>query len=335
MNFFKIYSERYLFGELIIKDYSLYCISTYYNDSPFDYKNVSMIINNELLTEFKEEGYNEPEPCRVIIYSLLKKSLKYNVEVKYKTITNKYTIYPFITSSNTFTACTLFKDDYIHIESYYNYYKSQGVDKFYLYYNGNISKIYDKLFKANDIEYHEFNITYFDDKPINKYKGYYDINIKPNYKYHAQMMFLTICKIIYLPNTEYLLLNDLDEYIYNPKNTLLEKVKLNNAICITFPNKWSKIQEETKEKIILNVASISHSMIKHDKNECKKICNGFDRSKCVYSKYYKGFFGIHHPKKYKDYIKDNETVMYHIIDKGHSERTHLIVDPYTVIINKS
>lgn len=331
--FFKIYPERYLFVDLIIKDSLLYCISTYYNDLLFDFKDVIMTVNNNILKEFKEEGYNESEPCRVIIYTLPKTSSVYDIQVKWSSITNKYIIHPLSLIHNTFTACTLFKDDYKHIESYYNYYKSQGVDKFYLYYNGSISKIYESLFKASDIEYREFNINYFDTKPIHPFKGYYDVN-KSNYGYHAQMLFLTICKIRYLPTTDYLLLNDLDEYIYNPQYTLLERVKIKKTTCLIFKNQWSKIKEETKEKIVLNVTKISHVMVDHDPTKCDIVCDGWERSKCVYSKDYTGFFGVHRPKKYKDYVQDNDTIMYHITDKGHAEREVLVINPYEVVIKK-
>lgn len=338
---FRICEDRYLFSDLVIRDSTLYCVSTYYNDYKVNFAKVDMKVNGKKLTSFKESGYDEPEPCRIIMYTV-EPATSYDIEVSFLHRNMKYTILPEKSKSWTFIACTLFKYDYYNIEGYYHYYKKQGVEKFFLYYNGLLSEMKGKLFTAPEIEYYEWPFCYFDTQPSKDIRyhgnGYYKMmNVKPNHGHHAQLMFLNTVRIKYFPYTEYLLLNDLDEYIYNPDRTILEQVKMISKPCVAFANKWSAIKEETKDAYVLNVSTVMHDMYcrskEHSTKNCEKKCDGYDRAKCVYHKSYTGFFGVHHPK-YNTFYEDDSTGMYHIIDKGHPERTDVIIKSYEFVVKK-
>lgn len=288
---FRIINNTYLFTDAIIKNNKLELVTTYYNNTPFDFNNIVVKLNNIQLKTFTDTGYNEYEPVRLITYDIIDISCnnetnnEFDLSVTYNNINKQYRISPInIVVKNKFTIATLFKNDYKHIENFYQYYKSQGVDRFCLYYNGVLKNMEDKFFKRPDIEYFEWNIKYWGESG--------------NHTHHAQLLFLTHVRVRYIGTCDYLLLNDIDEYIYTPKYKLIEYLKENPSDSYMIRNKFATVKERTKDKVIIY--------------SNKNFNNWRERSKCIYSKDFKGFMSIHEPKHYEKYKKVEDIFMYHI-----------------------
>jgi hypothetical protein len=130
------------------------------------------------------------------------------------------------------TVTTLFKDDFNLFPIYYKYYKSQGVDHFYLYYNNNIENLDQNFYKyinsLNDVTLTEWNYRYLNDDST-------------KYKHHAQLG--QIHDALYRfgkNNSKYMIFNDFDEY-FKIKGITIKNYLLNNPNVSTFGfcNRWS------------------------------------------------------------------------------------------------
>tara|TARA_A100001015_G_scaffold223726_1_gene252081 strand:+ start:140 stop:1144 length:1005 start_codon:yes stop_codon:yes gene_type:complete len=122
---------------------------------------------------------------------------------------------------------TLFKSDYKLIKIFYEYYKKQGVDHFYMYYNGTISDDIKKYYNKEDITLMEWNYVY-----NNK-----DSVLPRHYAQPGQMhdALYRFGKDEY----EYMLFCDLDEYLYIKDKKLIELVRDESVDTFGFRNLWA------------------------------------------------------------------------------------------------
>jgi len=138
--------------------------------------------------------------------------------------------------SNFLCLTTLFKDDYNLFPNFYNYYKRQGVQHFFMYYNGLLNNKIKEIFNYTDVTLIEWNFRYWNPK---KYK----------YHHHAQLGQMHHALYKYgKDNYEYMIFNDLDEYLFIPNIKLVEYIKLNTNINVFgFKNIWAKTKSKQKE----------------------------------------------------------------------------------------
>ena len=61
----------------------------------------------------------------------------------------------------TLTITTCFKDDYELFPMWYDYYTKQGVEFFYMYYNGKITDEIKELFDKPNVILHEWDFNYW------------------------------------------------------------------------------------------------------------------------------------------------------------------------------
>jgi hypothetical protein len=134
---------------------------------------------------------------------------------------------------------TLFKDDYNSIPIFYDYYKKQGVEHFYLYYNGTLTNEIKHICDKEDISLIEWDYQYWSD--------YSEHSI-----HHAQLGSLHHAIYKYgKDNTEYMIFCDLDEYLHNKNGKLIELVtKYSNIDTFEFVNCWAKmIDDENNQSV--------------------------------------------------------------------------------------
>jgi hypothetical protein len=93
------------------------------------------------------------------------------------------------------------------LDIFFNYYRNQGVDFFYMYYNGSLNNR-NNLPKYSDVIYLEWNFYYW--LQINQHKKVH----------HAQIPAMIHFEKKYLPYTEYALMIDTDEFLYHHNNTI-------------------------------------------------------------------------------------------------------------------
>lgn len=97
------------------------------------------------------------------------------------------------------------------LEHFYYYYRKQGVEKFFMFYNGDL-KVKQDLPISSDIEYIEWNFVYwqcFEDQRF----------------HHAQVAALTTFYHKYNMFFNYCIMCDTDEYIYIKQNTIKETLQ--------------------------------------------------------------------------------------------------------------
>ena len=279
--------------DIFIKNEQIYLISTHVSSKDV---NVIMTINNNVLSEFSRK---EIEPLRYF-YGFLPNSNTLTIKINnklYKTINLKDIehIEP-IEIKHKLAFVTLFKDDYRFIEKTVNHYRKQGVDCFYLYYNGPVLPY--GLFQGPDIIYKTWDIH-----P-------YMYSAGPNFIHNAQTAFLTMFQQKYFDNNEYVILADLDEFIipYADEMPLVDKLYVLDEEVLKVKNHWAK----------LNGNTITYSSVASDI---------WHRRKCIYKGSYKKPIGIHGPKDEVMY-DCTDLRMLHITNILHPEREKEMRNPF-------
>jgi hypothetical protein len=288
-----------LFYDVRLIDSVLYLITYQGKFFEPDINKLSIHCNGENL-KLKNFKYDEPEPMSWIEGYLNKEYTEYNFKIKYEDCEYDIKINNIKSKiENGICISTLFKDDYELIEIFTKYYKLQGVNKFYLYYNGDMNKVYHKLYKSDDIIYKEWNYVYF-----NHQSKYY-----PNIS-HAQMTCMTLAKIEHSKFHEYIMMNDLDEFVAHCDMKLIDY--FNKGVIVQsrrFFNNWAVIEKIEDDKIY----------IYYNKNfNC-------ERGKLVYHHSFEGGYSIHRNKvhpgiKLYTYLDDNKLNMLHVASTETPER---------------
>jgi hypothetical protein len=182
---------------------------------------------------------NQYEPILVYIYDYFVGDTSKSIEltIEYKNIIKTYELEHIITSEipNNLTLSTLFKDDYKLFPFFYDYYKTQGVSHFYMYYNGKITPEIQKYFEGNDVTLIEWDYIYWNDMSSSKNK----------YQHHAQLGQIHHSIYRYGKDiNDYMIFCDFDEYLRIPNHTLLNFVNnYPNIDIIGFRNKWAETVE--------------------------------------------------------------------------------------------
>jgi len=228
---FYITNDDVLFFDIWIKNNQLYMILPCPVTNPIDINSIEVFEFDQILHIKSKFIYDYFENTSLIIYHPFE-NLKnyYNIKVKYKKFEKQYVIYDYMSIKNfTLTLSTLCKDDYKYFYPFYHYYKSQGVEYFFIYYNDNITRDVLIFFKKfDDVLLIEWNYTYWFNK---KYGSHYAQPAQINhalYKYGKGF-------------TEYMIFCDLDEYLQNKKSTLINLIRQQSRLnAIYFRNIWSK-----------------------------------------------------------------------------------------------
>jgi hypothetical protein len=209
-----------LFFDIFYKNNKIYLLMPIYN-VPAPQKQITLIVNNKIMNLSESYIKDSNEPILVYVYEYITPPntvIKVSVKLINNMI-NSYNIQHIYTladqslkkNSNNFLALTtLFKYDYYLFPLFYNYYKEQGVQHFYMYYNGIITPEIRKIFDKHDVTLVEWNFHYWNPHGV-------------KYPHHAQMgqMHHALYKYgkgIY----DYMIFCDLDEYLHIPKNKAIE-----------------------------------------------------------------------------------------------------------------
>lgn len=193
--------------------------------------------------------------------------------------------------SNFLCLTTLFKDDYNLFPNFYEFYKRQGVQHFFMYYNGLLNNEIKKIFNYKDVTLIEWNFRYWNPST---YK----------YLHHAQLGQMHHALYKYgKDNYKYMIFNDLDEYLFIPDIKLVEYIKLNtNKNIFVFENIWAKPRNNRK-KIEENLYIDKPIRYPH-------------RSKCMYKVSSIETLGIHYYHKMLENERMICNYMYHFYDWG-------------------
>lgn len=282
--------KKYVF-DIFIRDSFLYIISTYYKPNE---QVITMYINGNPMVE---DGLKTYEPIRYF------KSPAPKTEIVTLTINTSEYLIPLQEiqiikpSRHKCAFATLFKDDYTFIEKTVQYYRTQGVDYFYLFYNG--STLPSDLPTAPDIFYDTWDFPYWNTSHMTS---------STIYSHNAQVTFITMMYFKYFKDNEWIIMADLDEWIINTSGRLLDILNKTKENAIYARNHWATFKD--------------NNTIYYNTNN-----TGSERIKTIYRGIFNGLVGIHTSRKSSSRIMDGIKYgfkMLHIVDIGHTNRNHLI-----------
>jgi hypothetical protein len=220
--YFAISNLKLLFFDMCYKNNKIYMIMPIYNAPVFP-DHIMVTIDNKILKLTDSHVKDSNEPILVFIYEYISPPnsvIKVNIKLV-NNILKSYDLHHIHTNMNTnmnqnihpnnfLALTTLFKNDYYLFPLFYNYYKEQGVQHFYMYYNGIVTPEISNIFNKPDVTLVEWNFHYWNPRGV-------------KYPHHAQMgqmhhALYKYGKDIY----DYMIFCDLDEYLHIPKNKFIE-----------------------------------------------------------------------------------------------------------------
>ena len=247
---------KMLFFDVFKKNNKLFMIIPVYNHN-ISFINKIKIVNNGVELELKDTYTKiKQEPIIILIYHFISNNntitIKYNDNVvKHCELENVKT-----KTSYNLTLTTLFKDDYYLFDAFYNYYTKQGVEHFYMYYNGKINNKIRNIFNKSNVTLIEWDFVYWNDNTC-------------SFKHHAQIGQMHHAIYKYGKGTsKYMIFCDLDEYMSSASNKIIDLISSNHH-TYRFSNVFSEISYKNKN---LNQKQILHS----------QPYPFSDRSKCIH-----------------------------------------------------
>jgi len=230
INNFKIFDDKYLFFDIFARNNQIILICpSYININEY----ISIVYNDTLLPLVHIDGTNSA--IYILYYSLLESlptssiSCKVFYQDQYKEFNIEHVIFDI--KRYTIIQTTLFKDDYFLLNMFTNYYKTKhGIEHFYMYYNDDINKIdMNNINNKDSITFIEWNYDYF-------YPSFPTHSAQPAQINHAFLKYGVVL-------SEYMLFNDLDEYIYinNTNNRIIDilsDISFKKYSLIVFHNNW-------------------------------------------------------------------------------------------------
>lgn len=291
---FQLAENKYLFFDIFHKNNEVILICPVYTTG-IDTSCLRVLHDASELVLAKKYSEINYEPIEVLIYSFSPDKPVNTVQVKYDDIHKEFTLEHFTSSlDKTVALTTLFKNDYKLIPMFYDYYKNQGVNKFYLYYNGALTDEIRSICALDGVVLTEWNFPYWND-------DYFCGGSK--FQHHAQLGQIHHALYRYgKKENEYMMFCDLDEYIYIPGQRISTYIYNNPDVNVFgFCNMWANmLDNQIPEKFPSTIKVANH----------KK--NFGERSKCIYKTESLVTMAIHTPKAMSEDRRDLiEHVFFH------------------------
>jgi len=296
MSFF-LNEWQVLFFDIFYKHSKIYLILPIYND-PILEDAIQLMVDNKEMKISNKLIKNSYEPIMVYEYTYDTDKSEFEVTVTYNKITKSFTLKNKKETQHFLSITTLFKDDWSLFPIFYDYYRKQGVEHFYMYYNGKITPEIKQIVSGNDVTLLEWDFVYW------------TINCK--FKHHAQLG--QIHHALYHHDTKYMIFCDLDEYLYIPDVTLRKFIQQKPSIDVfRFCNHWAKTVEPIKKETQLPKEFFSSEKTHH-----------IQRAKNIYKTSSVQLLGIHCPCKVMNVSKPEQILnltMYHFYNWTQKERS--------------
>lgn len=236
----KLSSDKVLYFDIFINTGKLYVIAPLYKRINIDQMNV--VVNGERLY-FKKIVKNQSQAIQ-ILYQNVVPATEYKISISFRHRRKTFLLLEKKVEKKKLTLTTLFKEDYHLIDKFYDYYTKQGVEHFYLYYNGKITEEIRNSCNKPNITLIQWDFAYWNTK--SKFSDH-----------HAQLGQIHDAIYKYGKNySDYMIFCDLDEYLHVKNSTLIELLEqYKNIDSFGFRNKWSetmngKIPNEFPKKFI-------------------------------------------------------------------------------------
>jgi len=223
--------SRFLFFDIFCKNNELILICPVYFSRDNYWKDIEISIVDDVCEIGGGRIFKkiEKEPSVVVVYDLRGCNDWVKVDVVFKGERRRFTLSHMKTVKSGFLShTTLCKEDYSLFDMFRNYYLGQGVEYFYIYYNGVIGEeVRDYFKKYTDVLLVEWNFPYW--------------NNGCEFKHHAQMGQMHHALYKYGKNVrEYMMFNDFDEVMHiQGDKTLVENMKMREYETFAFNHVWS------------------------------------------------------------------------------------------------
>lgn len=289
--------ERYtvLFFDIFARNNELILIIPVYGYSTDFLNMISVQCNNQILTVKKIYKKINYEPIIIVIYNIYVNEQLLPIKITYKHISKQVLLTnydnPRRKKKYKLSLTTLLKDDYKYFDMFYNHYMDQGVEFFYIYYNGKVNDDIKKVLSKENVKIIEWNYKYWNDH-----------NVDSSLKHHAQMGQIHHALYKYGKcNSEYMIFCDLDEYMISSHRKLVHMIESKHD-TYGFLNIFSELNNIPKK--LPNTFLISN------------IIHPFrTRSKCIHNTDSIDLVKIHCGYKYKynnpKIIETKNNKMYH------------------------
>lgn len=271
--------------DAFVRNDVLYLVSAYYHkdDPP-----VTIYVEGKKATEV---GLNDGHES---MRFFMTKVSALPTEITINGIHHPLSAYYYTAAPEEIAVATLFKDDHAYVLDTVRWYRTQGVTRFYLYYNG--AELPEGLPQEDSVVYGLWPF------PYRNYDGPRDVN--RGWTHMAQPAFLTMVRLKYFPDHTWMGLIDLDEFVYPlpPAQRIADELGRTTAQVVMVKNHWS----------LRDGDHIQYSL---------RDSNGYMfRTKCFYSNKFRGFWGIHGPKTACSVDRTTAMLMAHVADYRYPDR---------------
>lgn len=280
-----ILDENYvLFFDIFYRNNEIVLICAPYDNPNINQNQIDIIYNFKILKQKKYYIDNEWERVLVLLYEIDTNDEVININVRYKNICKSYKLTNKINHNTTELALTtLFKYDYYLMPIFYDYYNNQGVQKYYMYYNGIITDEIKNIMNLPNVVLIQWNFSYW-------HRGMGTCPKRGISPHHAQPGQINHALYKYgLLLTDYMIFNDLDEYMYIDNRKLIDFIKLmKHTDSFIFWNYWA-------DTIDGNIPNKVPEQFLSDNGEEGKIDY---RTKSIHKMSSVNLVGIHNAKQY-------------------------------------
>lgn len=231
---------KVLFSNISLCKNKIILTSMHYKYNNWDLSSLDLNISNiNIIKTTILDNDDKYEGSTVIILELDRIVNNLFLKINYKKL-YVYNIYleQLNIVEHKFSLVTVFKDDYLLLKRFLKYYSDLGINIFFLYYNKKIdNNIIEEIIKLN-----ERNLIIY----LIEWDYVYWWEDKNNPKYHcAQLMAINDSLHILKNYGDYILYNDLDEYIDNNFNNFNKLIYDNDNVDIfIFKNRFCKMGKD-------------------------------------------------------------------------------------------
>jgi len=283
---------RTVIYDIFVRDGICYLVSTYWHsrDPP-----LRIVVEGR---EAEEIGYNEYEPVRYFRVPVTAAPVTVTIDgAEYRLAAPAPTVGE--GAPKGLAVATLFKRDYAHIRSMIEWYRAQGVETFYLYFNG--PALPPGLPIGPGIQYRLWNFQFWN-------------YTKPGWGHAAQTAFLTTARLRHMPDHSWIGLVDIDECVANPTGPTVAET------LAAVPAEYNVVRVRNRWAFKLHDRLI-YTTVGDPATEWEQ------RTKCFYRGSYTGLCGIHQPKPGAAVIVSESLLMLHVVNYSHMERLRQVAEP--------
>ena len=233
-------NDRVLFSNISLCKNKIICTSIYYRDNPWLIDDIIIYTKDCNIVNKTIYEHDDYESSFSIILELNNIPENVSLYIGYKNSHyHKFNLKQMNICSNKISAVTLFKDDYPLLKRYLKHYVFLGIEVFFLYYNGIVNnELIKNISEMNNLD---INTKIYIIQWDYQYWWYY-LDLK---HHHAQTMAINDSLNIMKIYCQYVLYNDLDEYIVFDKNNIsnFNDLICNNKDidCFIFKNRFCKM----------------------------------------------------------------------------------------------